>query len=419
MKNIIYEKDGHNWVNISDLKPHPENDLYDDETAEDKKQQEIADDFIKRVKQGLPPNTQHIRIWEDGTIHSGHSRVDSAEVAGITALRAEYTDKPYPDGADKYADVENLLSENLYRKETYWVILGKYNRLTTRYLETNGEPMPVSLRTKLEKSYGTTYKTLKWLNEIKESGRKDLMADIVAGKSVEHCWKDATNQLMKHIPKKVGGLNLFKLIDDGMKSRIISKAVTHVKNIRNVRMSFEFGEVNPFDSKDLRWESGAQTAIISHSVMTATAGIFKEKGYKVQTSTEHPEDPDIRLKKNPSGTDIDEKIEVKVTQFNGPGSLTTWKGGQGSRGGEFILVAHDLEFKEIFVMMSTLTDKDWKSSGNRGGTHMPLSLWWQNHKDKDDYVFWKGRIANLKTNRKREEGIAQIIFEEVDAHPCH
>ena len=79
----------------------------------------------------------------------------------------------------------------------------------------------------------------------------------------------------------------------------------------------------------------------------------------------------------------------------------------------------DLEFKEIFVMMSTLTDKDWKSSGNRGGTHMPLSLWWQNHKDKDDYVFWKGRIANLKTNRKREEGIAQIIFEEVDAHPCH
>ena len=110
---------------------------------------------------------------------------------------------------------------------------------------------------------------------------------------------------------------------------------------------------------------------------------------------------------------LDEKIEVKVTQFNGNGHATSWKGGKGIRGGEYILVAHDVEFENIFVMMSTLEKADWKSAGNRGGTIMPLNLWWENHQDKGDYVFWKGKIKNVKTN-SNPKGIVTMDLVDVN-----
>ena len=407
-RGIIFERGGHTWVKISDLMPHPKNEeIYADETAEGKKQMEMASDFKVREKQGLPPNTQYIRIWPDGTIHSGHTRVASAKAVGITELRAEYTDKPYPDSTAPYDDVKNLLSENIIREETLWVKLGKYNALLAAYEEQHNTVMPSSIRKELEKRLGSSWETLKKLNEIKETGRKDLMADVVAGKSVEHCWKDAKNLLMSHQDKKEGGIDLFNIFKDGMKTKIISKSITHAKKMRKLNMPFEFGEVTPFDRSDLSWESGAFTTFLSHTVMTAVAGVLKEAGYEVQTANGHRDDPDIYL------VNDDEKIEVKVTQFNGNGHATSWKGGSGSRGGEYILVAHDVEFENIFVMMSTLDKEDWKSAGNRGGTTMPLNLWWKNHEDKGDYVFWKGKIKNVKTN-SNPKGIVTMDLEDVD-----
>ena len=65
-------------------------------------------------------------------------------------------------------------------------------------------------------------------------------------------------------------------------------------------------------------------------------------------------------------------------------------------------------------MMSTLDKEDWKSAGNRGsGTIMPLNLWWKNHEDKGDYVFWKGKIKNVKTN-KNPKGIVTMDLEDVN-----
>ena len=46
--------------------------------------------------------------------------------------------------------------------------------------------------------------------------------------------------------------------------------------------------------------------------------------------------------------DEDEKIEVKCTQFNGHGAMTKWSGGENIREGKYLLVAHDLDFKNIF-----------------------------------------------------------------------
>ena len=44
---------------------------------------------------------------------------------------------------------------------------------------------------------------------------------------------------------------------------------------------------------------------------------------------------------------------------------------------------------------------------------MPLNLWWENHQDKSDYVFWKGKIKNVKTN-SNPKGIVTMDLEDVN-----
>jgi len=406
IQNLVYEDNGRWWVDVANLKDNPKNVvIYEDETAENKKQQDIADSMRKRIEKGLGPNIQSIGVWEDGMIDFGHTRVKAAIQAGIERLEAKYTDAPYPSDETPFDNTVHLLESNLMREQTHWVKLTTYEQLINDYEKQHGFAMPVPIRNYYIKQLSTSKKTLDMLADIKHH-KPGLMKSVPSTMSVEYAWKDAMGKLKKVSPKKQGGMNLFNLFPNGSKRKIVHKSISYANQLRNVKMSFKFGEVNPFERGDISWEGGAFTTILSHTFMSAIAGILKEMGYEVRTANGHPTDPDIYL------VNEDEKLEVKVVQFNGNGHATTWKGGMNVREGEYVLVAHDADFENIFVMMSTLTAEDWKPRGNVG-SYMPLNHWWKNHKDKGDYEFWKGSIKLIKTN-SNPDGIVTMFMEGVD-----
>ena len=173
-------------------------------------------------------------------------------------------------------------------------------------------------------------------------------------------------------------------------------------------MKFEDFEISPFGNNECgKWESGAFTGILSHTFMSVAAGCLKEMGYNVRTASGHKDDPDIYF------IDDDEKIEVKCTQYNGNGAATKWSGGKNVREGKYILVAHDVDFQNIFVAFSSLDVNDWGNPDINNKKTMKLSDWYMNHKDDKDLQIWKGNVQNIKTN-KMKEGQVQMMLSPVN-----
>ena len=141
--------------------------------------------------------------------------------------------------------------------------------------------------------------------------------------------------------------------------------------------------------------------------MSSMAGVLKEMGYNIKTADGHRDDADIRFK------DEKEKIEIKCTQFNGHGAATKWSGGKKIRVGKYLLVAHDMNFENIFVAFTSLDDEDWGNPDINSKKTMKLSDWYTNHKDDKDLQIWKGNVQIIKTN-KIKEGQVQMSLSPVN-----
>ena len=135
--------------------------------------------------------------------------------------------------------------------------------------------------------------------------------------------------------------------------------------------------------------------------MSCIAGALKEMGYRIRTADGHRDDPDIYL------IDEDEKIEVKCTQFNGHGAMTKWSGGENIREGKYLLVAHDLDFKNIFIAFSDIEAADWGNPDSVGKKFMKLSTWWENH--QNDAEIWKGNCQIIKSNRIKDGRVEMTL----------
>ena len=141
--------------------------------------------------------------------------------------------------------------------------------------------------------------------------------------------------------------------------------------------------------------------------MSSMAGVLKEMGYNVITARGHRDDPDIRI------VDEDERIEIKCTQFNGHGAATKWSGGKNIRVGKYLLVAHDLDFDNVFIAFTSLDGNDWGNPDMNNKKTMKLSTWFENHKDDKDLQIWKGSAQIVKTN-KMKEGQVQMSLSPVN-----
>jgi len=397
---VIYTENGVNWVNVEDMIDNPLNaKLYADVSAEDTKVIEFAEIGREELENGNPANMVSVQIHPDGLIAAGHTRKKMAKMIGAPRLKAEYTTEEYPNEEKPYDAVTNLLKTNTYRELTPSVKLNVFETSEQNYYEQHKMEWSVKTRNGLLKQLKITKSTMDKLSVIKKV-RPELLKDINSNAtSIEYAYNVATGNDIKVIKKKEGGMDLYKLFTPAMKTRIIAYATQALKKYRAMTIKTKDGDYSPIED-ELGWESSRFTAIVSDTFMWAIGRVLTEEGKEISTAKGHPTDPDVYL------VNEEEKIEIKVTQFKGQGSSTTWKGGAGIREGEFVLIAHDADFTRLFITFTTLDENDWGKQGNVG-TILKLNKWWENKKNTDDYEFWKGEVYDAS-------GITQMQLENID-----
>jgi hypothetical protein len=389
---LIYTEGGVNWVDTENLKENPINKkVYSSESAEDSKVREIAISMKEESERGfdedgniIPPNIESIKIYKDGLISAGHTRYRASKRMGATRLKAEYTTDSYPNEQTPYTDLKNLTKSNIYRELVASVKLKNYQLKLEAFEKEFQRPMTTKEKDELLKSLKIARKTMKMLIEINDL-QPALLKDIDKNAtSIEYAYNVATGNDVKVTPKKLNGIDLFKLFTPEMKTRTMSYAITGLKQYRSMTVKTLDGDYSPIED-ELGWEPSRFTGVVSDTFMWAMGRVLTEEGKEIVTASGKPMDPDVYL------VNEDEKIEVKVTQFKGNGANTTWKGGKGIREGEYLLVAHDSDFDRLCIIFTTLNEDDWKKQGNVGTT-LTLKKWWENHEPVGDYDFWKGEV---------------------------
>ena len=405
MKLEVKMIDGKTCVRAKGLKPNPTNEKIYDQSAVD----DIAASFRNRTKKGLMPNIQPVTYWHCGMIDVGHTRTLAAIEEDVEWIWAVPSDASPPDSSAPYDEITHTLDGNIVRKKVWSVLLGEYQAMKDAYREQFGFDMPGIEQDKVLKRIGLTKKYAKYLEEIMHY-EPDLMQVVDNGGGVEHNWRLATGQLSANVtPAKKNGMNLASLFDDKrVQSKLVTTAIKYAKDFRELSMKFDDFDVSPFGNDECgKWESGAFTTFLSHTFMSSMAGVLKEMGYNIKTADGHRDDADILFK------DEKEQIEIKCTQFNGHGAATKWSGGKNIREGKYLLVAHDVDFQNIFVAFSSLGVDDWGNPDINNKKTMKLSDWYMNHKDDKDLQIWKGNVQNIKTN-KMKEGQVQMMLSPVN-----
>ena len=358
------------------LKPNPLNKvIYTNLEEERETQLKLAEDFKRRIEKGQTPNQQPVVIWPDGVIDAGHTRTEAAKLAN-TKIWVVLSDKPYPDFQNEpYTTLQSVISSYIYRKMTHSVKLNEFELMNKAYVKEFGINRTSSQEDQHIKQLGTSRDTIKKLQEIK-THRKDLLPLVDSGEmAVSTAWEEATG---KNKTKVVKSNNPNRDWSEIYTMDIFKTALNRVSNLIHSTLESKVvvnGE-DYFPYKD--FTKGAIAGMISHLTETIGAQVLKSEGYNVRPASGHPTDPDIYH------VDIDDKVEIKVTNFNS--SATSWKGGMGIREGQYILIAYDETISRWLVIFTYLTEKDWKSAGI-GGHTLPIKNILDNHKDNMVIVY--------------------------------
>lgn len=370
MKKIKLLKKGDKlFANPMDLIINPLNQkLYTNKIEETKKQAEIAESYKLRIEAGQCPNEQPVLIWSDGLIDGGNTRTEAGKIANCD-IWVQWSDSKYPDFENEpYTALKRLTSTNIYRTITHSVKLNEFELANIAYVEQYKIARTPKQEDDHIKKLGTSRDTIKKLQEIKKQ-RPDLLPLVDNGDiSVKSAWEEATGRnkpkvLKSNNPKR----DWSQIYTTDIFKTIFNRVSNTINSCLNLTTKIDDEEYYPF--KD--FTKGSIASIISHLTETIGAQVLKSEGYNVKPASGHPTDPDIYH------IDIDDKVEIKVTNFNS--SSTSWKGGMGIREGQYILVAYDETITRWLVIFTKLTEKDWKSAGI-GGHTLPIKNVYDNHR---------------------------------------
>lgn len=358
------------YANPIHLIPNPLNkELYTNEEEELRTQSEIADSYKIRIERGQCPNEQPIVIWPDGRIDAGHTRHQAALKAGVDVW-VVYTDKPELDYENApFTALESVSSSNIHRKMTHSVRLNEFEQKNKAYVIEFGIARTTTQEDEHIKKLGTSRATIKQLLEIKKN-RPDLLPLVDSSEwSVKAAYDEAT------------GKNKVKVIKSnnpnrdwsGIYTMDVFKSITQrvsncINQMRDISYKLNGEDYNPL--KD--FVKAAIASNISWLFESIGAEVLRGENHDVRCASGHPTDPDIYH------NDIDDKVEIKVTNFDG--ATTKWKGGQGIREGQYILVAYDELIERWLIIFTKLTQEDWKSAG-MGGHTLPIKNVLDNHKN--------------------------------------
>ena len=370
-----------NFVDPRMLKPNPLNKkIYNNKSEEEKTQQELCASFIQRKNDGLCPNEQPVMIYKDGMIDAGHTRREAAILADVE-LWFEYTDKPRPDLDKPYTSIKSVTESNIYRKMTPSVKLNEYQLSEKSYMEEFGMARPDKLRKEHIKQLGTSKRTLNQLIEIKRL-RPELLKKIDNQEmSVKSAHDEATG---KNVTKVIKSNNVNRdwseIYTDDVFSLMMNRVYNTIQTTLNTPTMICGEEYFPY--KD--FTDGTISTMISHLTEMIGSKVLMSEGHDVQPATGHPTDPDIRH------LDIDDKVEIKVTKFNG--TQTKWKSGRGIREGQYILITYNEDLNMFGVVFTKLLQEDFTKSGSgiMSGHTIDIKNVYQNH--KDDYRVVYGQV---------------------------
>lgn len=364
----ITKKKGRMFVNPKLLKENPLNStIYTNTEEEHKTREKIAESYKIRISEGLCPNEQPIMIWEDGIVDAGNTRRAAGIMAGCDVW-VEYTDKPYPDFKNNpYDTLQAVRSSNIYRKMTPSVKMNEFIQMNTAYVTQHGMARSTNEETNHLKELGISRDTMKKLIDIKDK-MPELLAKIDATEiSIKAAWDEATG---RNKPTIVTSNNPTRDWSTIYTPEFFKAMMNRVYNTihATLEMKVKINGEDYFPYKD--FTKGAIAGNISHLMETIGSEVLKSEGHNVRCASGHPTDPDIYH------IDIDDKVEIKVTNFNG--ASTSWKGGMGIREGQYILMAYDESIQRFLVIFTQLTAKDWKSAGI-GGHTLPIKNVLENH----------------------------------------
>lgn len=366
----IKKKNGKMMVNPSILTENPLNStLYTNKDEENRVRQDIADSYIQRISEGKVPNTQPILIWPDGLVDAGNTR----RAAGIIAncdVWVEYTDAEYPNMDETpYDTLVQIGSTNIYRKMTPSVKLNEFIQMNNAYFTQYGQARTRKEEEAHLKQLGTTRGTMDKLMDIQKLSPHLLSLIDSTEMSIKAAHDEATGKNKTKIVYANNPNRDWSTIYTAEFFKIMMNRVYNVmQKVLNQNVKVNGEDYFPFKE----FPKGAIAGIISHNMEGIGAEVLRSEGHNVRHNTGHPTDPDIYH------IDLDDKVEIKVTNFNG--ASTSWKGGQGIREGQYILMSYDESIQRFLLIFTYLTAEDWKSAGQAGHT-LPIKNVYQNHKD--------------------------------------
>jgi len=364
------KKNGKMMVNPSHLKENPLNSiLYTNIDEENKTRQEIAESFKQRILEGKVPNTAPIMIWPDGLVDAGNTRRAAGIIAGCDVW-VEFTDAEYPNLEETPYDALNQIrSTNIYRKMTPSVKLNEYLQMNNAYFTQYGQARTRKEEDNHLKELGMARVTMDKLIDIKKLAPHllDLIDSTEMSATAAHyeaTGKNKTKVVTSNNPNRdwsgIYTSEFFKIM--------MNRVYNVMQQVLNQSVKVNGEDYFPFKG----FPKGAIAGIISHNMEGIGAEVLRSEGHNVRHNTGHPTDPDIYH------IDLDDKVEIKVTNFNGASTL--WKGGQGIREGQYILMSYDESVQRFLLIFTYLTAADWKSAGQAGHA-LPIKNVFQNHKN--------------------------------------
>lgn len=382
---IIKEK---MMVNPKELTPNPRNpELYSNKEKEKKKQEEISESYTLRISEGKIPNSQPVLIHPDGLIDAGHTRTE----AGIKAecdIWCAFTDAEYPNDDTPHTTLVQLAESNISRDVSHSDRLNEYTMMNKAYVTEHGITRPNKEDLDHIKKMGTCKDTIKKLIDIKKY-KSELLKKLDDGlMSVKSAWEEATGKnKVKVVKSNNPDRDWSSIYEDSFFTNLMNRVFNTIKSTMNLSVNVNGEDYYPYQD----FTKGTNAGNISHLMETIGAELLRSEGHDVKHATGHPTDPDIYHR------DIDDKVEIKVTNYKG--TSTNWKGGQGIREGQYILMTYDESIERLCLIFTKLDAKDWKSAGI-GGHKLPISNVYNNHKDDGDFRVLYGDV--FKNNGKVE-----------------
>lgn len=409
----ICEKTGQILVNPNDLTYYEDNwSIYGE--PEDDPNYQTNYDSIEKIGIQTPPKCN-----KKGELRGGNTRVYIARLLGLKEIPINLNGEEL----DKMKEHENVVGDNCgSRKKTYKSVLNEYESLERKFYKLNNGKGPSDDKKdewiemlKTGCSLTVSHDSISKLKLIRE---RDPQAFSLLDKE-----KKTLNQVYKKVknsrpakPINPNRHDFFKDLRDD--PRIVDyglyNGIKSVKSYIEEEMLSMNGELVcvVFDNQ-IGEERHLFSTVVSNKFMTAFAKAFKDSGLvgAVQTPIKRMGDPDIQFPDLSDPTFEKEVIEQKASENRQGRGMRIYAGERATtiNPHEYIFVFWTDDFKQIAVVMCTMTGDDWiKSDDSKSNDcYTTIDKIFKNHTKGKDFVCLAGDVF-------LSNGKAHINFENVD-----